>query len=116
MMGEGVAAEPLSLHRRLRRSCTLYYVALDGIAIVRAAGVALRRVLTACEEHVEDVARRTARGDRSLRRSLPSGRRVRQLADGSERAGDVRPLHPFGAVRRCVSPDRGARAGAGLRM
>ena len=40
--------------------------------------------------------------------------RLRELADGPERAGDFRPLH----ARRhsgSVSPDRGTGAGAGLR-
>src|SRR5215213_2585653 len=57
----------------------------------------------------------TSGDHRSPRRPLSPRRRVRQLADGPERAGDIRPLHTFGAVRGTVSPDRGTRAGAELR-
>src|SRR5215212_7513351 len=62
----------------------------------------------------DDVAP-TSGEHRSPRRSLSPRRRVRQLADGAERAGDIRPLHPFSAVRGSVSRDRGSRAGTGLR-
>ena len=68
------------------------------MAIVRAAGVALRRVLTAREERADNVAR-TSGDYRSPRRSLPPRCRLRELADRAERAGDVRPLHPLGAIR-----------------
>ena len=83
------------------------------MAIVRAAGVALRQVLTAREERADNVAR-TSGDYRSPRRSLHL-----DAAYVSWRTGqNARRLSTSTPARRhsgSVSPDRGTGAGAGLR-
>src|SRR5215213_1392702 len=95
-------------------SCRSLLVVTDRLTADSSSPLAVspsRRLAVYPADHVAP----TSGDHRSPRRPLSPRRRVRQLADGPERAGDIRPLYTFGTVRGIVSPDRGTRAGADLR-